>query len=105
VAPATPFVSPKTLRIRARRDPFRIVAAQRARPITWTAFSLLVLTGFYNVTGMGPLLSAMESGAGLALAAKFFLVILAGRWRASGISASSDAWPAALGPETIRPAP
>jgi uncharacterized membrane protein len=54
-----------------------LVAAQRARPITWTAIALVVLTGFYNVTGMGPLLSVMESGAGLALAAKFFLVILA----------------------------
>jgi uncharacterized membrane protein len=54
-----------------------LVAAQRARPITWTAIALVVLTGFYNVTWMGPLLRVMESGAGLALAAKFFLVILA----------------------------
>ena len=52
-------------------------AATRARPATWTAITLVVLTGFYNVTQLGSLEHVMESGAGLALAAKFFLVILA----------------------------
>jgi uncharacterized membrane protein len=53
------------------------VAARRARPVTWTAVSLVVLTGFYNVTQLGELAQVMESGAGLALAGKFILVILA----------------------------
>ena len=52
-------------------------AATRARPATWTAITLVVLTGFYNVTQLGSLEHVLESGAGLALAAKFFLVILA----------------------------
>ena len=28
-------------------------AARRARPITWTAIGLVVLSGFYNVTQLG----------------------------------------------------
>ena len=52
-------------------------AARRARPVTWTAISLVVLTGFYNVTQLGDLARVMESGAGLALAGKFILVIIA----------------------------
>lgn len=52
-------------------------AARRARPVTWTAIALVVLTGFYNVTQLGDLARVMESGAGLMLAAKFTLVILA----------------------------
>jgi uncharacterized membrane protein len=52
-------------------------AAVRARPVTWTAVTLVVLTGFYNVTQLGPLDRVMQSGAGLMLAAKFTLVILA----------------------------
>lgn len=52
-------------------------AAGRARPVTWTAVALVVLTGFYNVTELGPLERVMQSGAGLLLAAKFTLVILA----------------------------
>jgi uncharacterized membrane protein len=52
-------------------------AARRARPITWTAIAMVVLTGFYNVTQLGDLARVMESGAGLMLAAKFTLVILA----------------------------
>ena len=36
-----------------------------------------MLTGFYNVTRLGALERVMESGAGLLLAAKFMLVILA----------------------------
>ena len=51
--------------------------ARRARPITWTAVSLVVLTGFYNVTDLGPLAPAIESGAALILAGKFILVIAA----------------------------
>jgi uncharacterized membrane protein len=49
----------------------------RARPVTWTAIAVVALTGFYNVTWLGPLSRVMESGAGLILAGKFFLVLLA----------------------------
>jgi len=52
-------------------------AARRARPVTWTAIGIVVLTGFYNVTQLGPLEHVMESGAGVMLAAKFTLVIVA----------------------------
>ena len=52
-------------------------AARRARPATWTAVALVVLSGFYNVTQLGPLERVMHSGAGLMLAAKFGLVIVA----------------------------
>ena len=52
-------------------------AAVRARPVTWTAVAVVVLTGLYNVTQLGALEHVMESGAGLALAGKFTLVILA----------------------------
>ena len=52
-------------------------AARRARPVTWTAIALAVLTGFYNVTQLGSLARVMETGSGLLLAAKFALVILA----------------------------
>ncbi len=51
-------------------------AARRQRPIAWTALSLVVLTGFYNVTRLGPLERVMESGAGLILAGKFILVLI-----------------------------
>ena len=51
-------------------------AARRQRPIGWTALSLVVLTGFYNVTRLGPLEHVMESGAGLLLAGKFILVLI-----------------------------
>ena len=50
-------------------------AARRARPVTWTAISLVVLTGFYNVTRLGPYERVIETGAGLMLAGKFILVI------------------------------
>jgi len=50
-------------------------AARRALPVTWTAVALVVLTGFYNVTRLGPLERVMESGAGLLLAGKFLLVL------------------------------
>ena len=52
-------------------------AAQRARPATWTAIALVALTGFYNVTRLGPLEQVLQSGAGLLLAGKFVLVVLA----------------------------
>ena len=52
-------------------------AARRARPVAWTAIGVVVLTGFYNVTQLGDLARVMESGAGLMLAGKFILVILA----------------------------
>jgi len=52
-------------------------AAERARPVTWTAVAIVVLTGLYNVTQLGALEHVMDSGAGLALAGKFTLVILA----------------------------
>lgn len=52
-------------------------SARRARPVTWTAIAVVVLTGFYNVTQLGSLERVMGSGAGLMLAGKFILVILA----------------------------
>jgi uncharacterized membrane protein len=63
----------------ARRGEMRAfaTAARHGRPFTWTAIALVVLTGFYNVTQLGPLERAMESGVGLLVAAKFLLVILA----------------------------
>ena len=63
----------------ARRGEARLFAeaARRARPVTWTAIALVVLTGFYNVTQLGSLEQVMESGAGLALAGKFMLVLVA----------------------------
>lgn len=51
-------------------------AARRQRPVAWIALALVVLTGFYNVTRLGPLERVMESGAGLLLAGKFMLVLL-----------------------------
>ena len=51
-------------------------AARRQRPFAWTALSLVVLTGFYNVTRLGPLDRVMQGGAGLLLAGKFILVLL-----------------------------
>ena len=51
-------------------------AARRQRPIAWTALGLVVLTGLYNVTRLGPLDRVMQSGAGLLLAGKFILVLL-----------------------------
>ena len=54
-----------------------VETAVRGRPVTWTAIALVVLTGFYNVTQLGTLDRVMETGAGLMLAAKFALVIVA----------------------------
>ncbi len=50
-------------------------AARRGRPIAWTAVAVVALTGFYNVTRLGPLERVMESGAGLLLAGKIVLVL------------------------------
>jgi uncharacterized membrane protein len=63
----------------ARRGEARVFAeaARHARPVTWTAVSIVVLTGFYNVTQLGALDTVMQSGAGLALAGKFMLVLAA----------------------------
>ena len=51
-------------------------AARRQRPFAWIALSLVVLTGFYHVTRLGPLDKVLQSGAGLLLAGKFMLVLL-----------------------------
>ena len=51
--------------------------ARRARPVTWTAIALVVLTGVYNVTHLGPLQRVIDSGAGVLLAGKLVLVIAA----------------------------
>lgn len=63
----------------ARRGEARLFAeaARRARPVTWVAVSVVALTGFYNVTQLGGLEPVMQSGAGLALAGKFMLVLAA----------------------------
>ena len=50
---------------------------RRGRPVTWTAIALVTLTGFYNVTRLGPLERVMESGAAPALALKFMLALAA----------------------------
>lgn len=50
---------------------------RRARWVTWVAIALVVLTGFYNVTRIGPLDRALQSGAALLLALKFMLVLAA----------------------------
>src|SRR5207302_7508433 len=50
-------------------------AARRGRPVAWTAVAVVALTGFYNVTRLGPLERVMASGAGLLLAGKFVLVL------------------------------
>jgi uncharacterized membrane protein len=52
-------------------------AARRARPVTWTAIAVVVLSGFYNVTQLGDVQRVMQTGGGLMLAGKFVLVILA----------------------------
>jgi uncharacterized membrane protein len=51
-------------------------AVRRQRPIAWPALALVILTGLYNVTRLGPLDRVMQSGAGLLLAGKFMLVLL-----------------------------
>lgn len=63
----------------ARRGDARAFAdaAARGRPAAWTAVAVVVLTGFYNVTRLGPLEQVMASGAALLLAGKFVLVLAA----------------------------
>jgi uncharacterized membrane protein len=51
-------------------------ALRRGRVVTWSAVCLVVLTGLYNVTQLGPLERVMESGAGLLLAGKFIIVLV-----------------------------
>jgi uncharacterized membrane protein len=50
---------------------------RRGRRVTWVAIALVVLTGLYNVTYLGPLDRALQSGAALLLALKFMLVLAA----------------------------
>src|SRR2546427_325877 len=52
-------------------------AARGGRPVAWTAIAVVALTGFYNVTRLGPIERVMETGAGLLLAGKFMLVLAA----------------------------
>jgi uncharacterized membrane protein len=61
----------------ARQGEVRLFAeaARRARPMSWVAVSVVGLTGAYNVTQLGSLAHMLESGAALALAAKFILVL------------------------------
>ncbi|MBI3635355.1 MAG: CopD family protein [Candidatus Rokubacteria bacterium] len=63
----------------ARRGAVATVAeaAARGRIVGWIALGLVVLTGFYNVTTLGPLERVMQSGAALLLAGKFALVLVA----------------------------
>ena len=63
----------------ARRDGAAPLAEmlRRARRVTWVAIALVVLTGFYNVTLLGPLDRVLQSGAALLLALKFMLVLAA----------------------------
>jgi uncharacterized membrane protein len=48
---------------------------RRGRAVAWTAIAVVVLTGFFNVTRLGPLERVLESGAALTLALKFMLVL------------------------------
>ena len=50
---------------------------RRGRRVTWVAIALVVLTGLYNVTLLGPLDRVLQSGAALLLALKFMLVLAA----------------------------
>ena len=48
---------------------------RRGRTVAWAAIAVVVLTGFYNVTRLGPLERMLASGAALTLALKFMLVL------------------------------
>jgi uncharacterized membrane protein len=61
---------------RTSQAPVFVATARRARPFAWTALGVTTLTGFYNVTRLGPLERVMESGAALLLAGKFLLVLI-----------------------------
>ncbi len=60
---------------RGQIQPFAEAAA-RGRAAGWVALALVVLTGLYNVTQLGPVEQVMRSGAGLLLAGKFMLVLV-----------------------------
>jgi uncharacterized membrane protein len=44
--------------------------------VAWIALAVVVLTGLYNVTHLGPLEQVMASGTALTLAGKFVLVLV-----------------------------
>lgn len=50
--------------------------ARRARPVLWAALGAVLLTGAYQLTGLGPLERALASGAAALLALKFLVVVL-----------------------------
>src|SRR4029453_10049674 len=50
---------------------------RRGGRVAWVAVALVVLTGLYNVTLLGPLDRVLQSGAALLLALKFMLVLAA----------------------------
>jgi uncharacterized membrane protein len=52
-------------------------AAARARPVAWSALIVVVLTGLYNVSQLGPAARVIQSGAATMLAGKFLLVMIA----------------------------
>ena len=62
---------------RRNRDATLTDMLRRGRRVTWVAIALVVVTGFYNVTLLGPLDRALQSGAALLLALKFMLVLAA----------------------------
>jgi uncharacterized membrane protein len=62
---------------RRNRDAALTDVLRRGRRVTWVAIALVVLTGFYNVTLLGPLDRVLQSGAALLLALKFMLVLAA----------------------------
>jgi len=62
---------------RRNRDATLTDMLRRGRRVTWVAIALVMATGFYNVTLLGPLDRALQSGAALLLALKFMLVLAA----------------------------
>ena len=62
---------------RRNRDAALTDMLRRGRRVTWVAIALVALTGFYNVTLLGPLDRVLQSGAALLLALKFMLVLAA----------------------------
>ena len=62
---------------RRNRDAPLTDMLRRGRRVTWVAIALVVVTGFYNVTLLGPLDRVLQSGAALLLALKFMLVLAA----------------------------
>jgi len=51
-------------------------AVGQFRRVTWTAILLMVLTGLYNLTRLGPVARLIESGVLKLLALKLFLVVV-----------------------------